>query len=381
MDFIMKKVLIIENHTKDFYNSRLPLAYYLFNKGWEVHALVPLDENEYFIEKSKIKILNYKFQRGDKGIIQLIRLFKIYFKIIKENEYDIIHSFRFQPNLINVLVNLFNKNKVIIHITGLGIVFSKKSFFNSILKFISIIIYQLKILRSDRIILQNDDDMNDIVLNNNQKRKFHVVYGSGVDTELFNPTHFNKDHLRRKFKIKSGELVFICVTRLIVEKGINYLIDGFSEFYLSNKKVKLLIVGDVDKDNPNSISKNYINKWNNKNNIFFLGQRDDIKDLLALSDVFIFPSFYREGIPRVILEALSMGLPIITTNMPGCKLTVQNGKNGYLIKPRSKNAIIKSMQSLKKLNFENIRSISRNKSIRAFSQKKIFEEIENIYHL
>jgi glycosyltransferase involved in cell wall biosynthesis len=97
----------------------------------------------------------------------------------------------------------------------------------------------------------------------------------------------------------------------------------------------LYIVGWPDYENPRHVTDAYVNSIEEGSSIRFLGKRDDISQLLADSDVFIFPSYYREGIPRSLLEALSMGLPIITTDMPGCKDTVCDNINGVLISPKS----------------------------------------------
>ena len=141
----------------------------------------------------------------------------------------------------------------------------------------------------------------------------------------------------------------------------------------------MLIVGWVDEDNPRHVPTDFINKFNNKYNIFFLGKKDNIKELLALSDVFVYPSYYREGIPRSILEALSMGLPIITTNTPGCILTVDEGENGIIIEPRSNPELYESFLSIDNFDFDKMSIQSRHMAINIFSEKIIFEKIERIY--
>jgi glycosyltransferase involved in cell wall biosynthesis len=375
----VNKILLIENTTLDFYKARIPLALFLKSKGWEVYALIPLSEEVPKIESLGINVITYKFERKNKGIKQLIKLYSIYYFTFKKYDFKIIHSFRFYPNFLNVVVNIFNKRKVITHITGLGIAFSNNSYYFQTIKYLSLILYQIILFRSNKIIVQNDNDKKDLLFLGLRKNKIKVIYGSGVNTEVYNQKLFNKHQLRLKHNIDPKYKVFICVTRLIWEKGIKELVESFQAFNLKNSNTSLLIVGWIDEENPRHVPKDFINKFNNKYNIFFLGKKDNIKELLALSDVFVYPSYYREGIPRSILEALSMGLPIITTNMPGCILTVDDGENGIIVEPRSSSELYESFLCIDNFDFDKLSIQSRHKAINIFSEKIIFEKIERIY--
>ena len=148
----------------------------------------------------------------------------------------------------------------------------------------------------------------------------------------------------------------------------------------SSDNAKLLIVGWSDEHNPRHVEASYINEFKNDKNIQFLGRCDNVRELLALSDVFIYPSYYREGIPRGILEALSMGLPIITTNMPGCNLTVIQNQNGLLISPKSWEQVKEAVKKM--INENNLLGMgikSRLLVENSFSEDIIFSQIEDIY--
>jgi glycosyltransferase involved in cell wall biosynthesis len=376
----MKRVLIIENFSADFYKARIPLAKHLMKSGWKVSALVPSGEYVQRIRDHGIEVLEYDLDRKNKGLKQLFSLLKIYRKIIKDNQIDIIHSFRFQPNLLNVLANLFNRKRVILHITGLGIAFANNSFPYLLLRLMSQLIFQLKLLRADKVIVQNEDDAKDIWFGRSWKNKINVILGSGVNTGIFDSNSFNKISLRQQMSISRTDIVFICVTRLIWEKGIDELMESFKIIHSSHKNAKLLIVGWSDHDNPRHVPKSYIDKWNGKHNITFLGRKENIRELLVASDVFIYPSYYREGIPRGILEALSMGLPVITTTTPGCKLTVVHGENGYLIKPGSIPELTNAMEKILQSDMTEMSLKSRTLAEEQFSDVLIFSQIENTYY-
>lgn len=374
-----QKVLLIENLPSDFYNSRLALAQFLSLNGYDVYALIP-GGSKYskFINDSDIKLIEYVFDRNDKSFLQILILALKFRRILNRHKFDVVHSFRFQPNLIHLIAGIGLNHKKIIHITGLGIVFSSNSFKYIFLRLISQIIFLIQFIFADKIIVQNPDDINDIWASILFRKKVQLIYGSGVNLEEFNLKKFNKLEIRKTLKISNKLQVYICITRLLWEKGIKELIDGF--LLVNNPDILLLIVGWPDLENPRHIPNEFITTAvQNSTNIWYLGKREDIPELLAASDVFIYPSYYREGVPRSLLEALAMSLPIITTDMPGCKLAVENGINGILIKPRSVSEICHGITSLQKSNILNFGIESRNLAENKFSDLIIYKQISNLY--
>lgn len=374
-----QKVLLFENLPFDFYNSRLSFAQYLKLNGYDVHALIPCaSKYSKLINDYGVKVIEYVFDRNDKSFLQILILaFKLR-KILNKHKFDVVHSFRFQPNLINMIAGIGLKHKKIIHITGLGIVFSSDSLKYIFLRLISQFIFMIQFIFADKIIVQNPDDINDIWASFLFRKKIVLINGSGVNLEVFALKKYNKLEIRNSLKISNKKQVYICVTRMLWEKGIKELIDGF--LLVNNTDMLLLIVGWPDLENPRHISNEFITSVvQNSNNIWFLGKREDVPELLAAADVFIYPSYYREGVPRSLLEALSMSLPIITTNMPGCKLAVKNGVNGILIEPRSVTEICKGINFIQKSNLLNLGIESRILAKNKFSDTIIYKQILNLY--
>ncbi len=372
------KILLVENSASDFYKSRLPFAIFLKSNNWDVYAMIPA-ESEFtdLISKNGINVIEYKLLRNNKSIFQIFKLVKYFRNTIKKHEFSIVHSFRFQPNLITSLAG-FNLNcKKIIHITGLGIAFSNNSLKYQYLKYISQILFIIKFLLVDNIIVQNPDDVLDIWFSKYVKSKIKIIFGSGVDTQKFNPDNYNRKLIRKNLGYNEDHQIFICVTRLIWEKGIRELIDAFK--MQSNSDVVLFIVGWSDKDNPEHIPEKYISTFSNSKSIKFLGKRNDICELLVAADCFIYPSYYREGIPRSILEALAIGLPIITTDTPGCKIAVDSNKNGILIKPKSTTEIKEAVNKIRFYDLERLGHESREYAVNTFSNTIIFNQIKNLY--
>ena len=373
----MKSVLLFENGAEDFFKSRLPYANFLKKRGFEVIALIP--KNDFQI-KTDIIIIQYDFERKNRGLFQIISLVKVALKIIQEKKIDIIHSFRLQPNIINVLTNFFNKKKVILHITGLGIAFSNGKVKYLFLRFISYLIYQILFIRANKIITQNDDDFNDLNVLGIFSKKNKIIYGSGVDIDYYNPERSTLKKIVTKSHKKNKKIHFLYVSRFIFEKGVFELLYAFQKAKKINNNIHLTLIGWIDEENPRCISKISLKKWINKSYLTFIRKNNNLLDHYNQTDCFVFPSRYREGIPRVLLEALSMKLPIITSNYPGCKLTVTDNANGLLINPNSIDEIseailkISSKPNLKKMGFE-----SRQLAISKFSNQLIFNQFVTAY--
>ena len=374
----MKKIVLIENFGSDFYNARLAYSKYLISLGHKVYTLVPNDDYANKIEKEGIEVIKYDFSRKNKGILQLYRLAVFFNKIFNDYDIDIVHSYRFHPNLLNILSNLLSKRKVILHVTGLGLAFSNSAFKYLLLKVISQFIFLFKFIFCDVIIFQNYDDPKDLWFSFLAKNKIKVVEGSGVDTLSFKKDDEERQKVRDSMKISDNELVFICTTRLLWEKGIKEMVTAFETLKLEN--VILLIVGWSDSENPRHVGEDFIEKYSNRRDIQFLGKRIDVKSLLNASDVFLYPSYYREGIPRSILEALSMNMPVITTEMPGCNLTINEGYNGFIVEKQSAKSIVSVVKKV--LTISNLSELGSNSRILAeskFSREIIFEKIQNLY--
>jgi glycosyltransferase involved in cell wall biosynthesis len=376
-----KNILLIENSGSDFVKSRLKYAIYLKSHGYNICILMPDDGFSDLIKDEGFIVFVYPLTRNKRVFKNIFQIVSVIRKIYKTHKINIVHSFRFFPNIINVFINLFNKKKLILHVTGLGIVYSKKGLKYYLLKKFSNFTYFIMILCSTRTVVQNPDDQEYLSFFNFMKKKLVLVKGSGVDTEYYNIRNVEAKSIRADLKLYEDDIVFICVTRLLWEKGIRELVDAFSMVFESNKKIKLLVVGSPDVNNPRHVDLEYIESFKQSESIRFLGTSNNIRDLLYLSDIFIYPSYYREGIPRGILEALSMSLPIITTDMPGCNLTVISNLNGFLIPPRSTKAIINVINQivltpsqLKSIGFE-----SRKLALKEFSNFVIYHDMMNLY--
>jgi glycosyltransferase involved in cell wall biosynthesis len=176
-------------------------------------------------------------------------------------------------------------------------------------------------------------------------------------------------------------VVITMVSRLMWEKGVREFIEAAKIIKSRYPEAFFLLVGGIDKENPSAISEKYLNEAEHEGYIKWLGHRNDVVNLLAISDIVTLPSYYREGVPKVILEAMAMEKPIVTTDNIGCKETVEEGKNGFLVPVKDPVALSDGIEKLildKKMRTE-FGKYSRLKVEREFDEKDVIEKTIRIY--
>ena len=305
----MRKVLIIENGYDDLQRSRIPLGTYFQALGNEVFYACP--------EPKDIGVFNILMSRSSLAPIQLINGLIRLKKLEDDKTIQVVLSFRLIPNILNFLASFCNSGvKRVSVITGLGFAFIAEN--NSIKTIVqrSLIRFFYRIAsKRVQIIAQNPDDLVDLGIKNGK-----VVLGSGIQSTDFATTQV----------IHKESLKLLFVGRLLKSKGINTTISIFEQLKCRNIAVSLSIAGTIDKDNPDSLTEEELSVLKSKAGVNYLGFVNDMDSVYKECNVLIFPSTYREGVPRVILEALKYGLTIVTRDMPGCKETIDG--NGYLIR-------------------------------------------------
>lgn len=301
------KILIIENGYRDLVKSRVPLGQFFISHGHEVLYLCPNPPED-------SNMIAIKICRDKLALFSIVRALRRILVAENENSIDSVLSFRLVPNFLNYLASVFGGSKVrVAVITGLGYSFSNNKFSNRLIRFCIKKFYRIAEKRI-KVISQNADDLKDLGMKSN-----NVVLGSGV----IGPD----ENFQRKKIGKSVRLIF--VGRLLKSKGIEEAVSTIENLRKFIPGSKLTIVGGVDRGNPDSVSDDYVKEIKNKEGIDFQGHVDDVGRLYRSNNILLYPSRYREGVPRVILEALSYGLTIITRDMPGCRETVMN--NGLIV--------------------------------------------------
>ncbi|EHQ15716.1 glycosyl transferase group 1 [Shewanella baltica OS183] len=327
------KVLYLVNCSNFFCSHFLPLAISTKNKGHNVIIAAGNNHQQERIENLGFSFVEFDLSRSSKSILTEISTFYSIFKLIKRVEPDLLHMLTIKPILYGCIANKLRFSssvpKLISSVTGLG---SSSLSTNTLDKFLWFLIkYAYKFsFSSDKVsvIFENSDDMEQFVKSKLvQRKRSFLVNGAGVDTKEFSPSLEKAD----LFSV-------ILVARLLKDKGIREYIEAGKMIKDLNLPIRLLLVGSVDNNNPSSMYNNDIQVAHESGYIEYLGFRVDIADLYKLSHVACLPS-YREGLPKSLIEAASCGLPIVTTDVPGCRQLVDNHENGFLVPPRDSNAL------------------------------------------
>lgn len=371
----MSKIAVISHFGEDFYKYRSNFVKYLERLGHVVLTLIPKDK--YWIKNNTldISIVGYTYRRDWRFFLFILSSFITFYKTFRKNEVDVLFTYKFFPNLVAIpAAKLAGVDKVVATIAGMGFLDkSRNNFLYWPLKFIYLKIINL----ANFVIVQNHEDM-EYLSTKISNSKIFVTSGSGVNTEYFRndmlPMGTAEDFFG--FAIENFRILLF-YTRIVRQKGIIELLNAFIQYRNSNpqSKLKLIIAGWIDQKGLKSEMNNLINSSDHIHNIGYL---EDVRSLITFSDAIILPSYYPEGIPRSLTESMSLGKAIITTQHKGCKETVIDEVNGYLIKPKSTKSIIDVLYKFESLSFQELSDMgnkSREFCENKFSQIAVYESI------
>lgn len=376
------KIALVENFGSDFYGARLRYALFLQKLGHEVIAIVPNDGYTEKIRNAGINTIAIDIDIRERSLSVMLKFGQKLGKIFRKEKFDVIHLYRMQPNIIGTSFAFFNspKSKIINHITGLGVAFTKTSYKYKLVQKIVKFAYKFNSrVFNAQLIFQNIEDK--LELGNDEK--FLVIKGSAVDEDRFKPSDIintqTKNELMEKYHF-SGTFTLIFVSRLLKQKGLDDLVNAVNDINKeADKKINLMIVGWIDPSNPDSFSEEEITAYSKLPNVAYLGKRNDIDQLIAMADAAVLPTFYREGTPRFLLEAMAMAKPILTTDMPGCNHLVKNKQNGVLVEPRNKEAIVEGLRFLLKADTKQLGVNSEKIYKTEFSEHVVYNNLLSSY--
>jgi glycosyltransferase involved in cell wall biosynthesis len=306
--------------------------------GFKVFAAAPNFQDATFNTLSNLGVIPIEFQLQRTGLNPWKDLRSVLNirDIILKNKIDLLFPYTIKPVIYGSLAGRITGTPVISLITGLGFTFSKSSTKARVLQKVTEILYKIALSKNRAVIFQNADDLalfkQRRILTPTQNT--HIVDGSGI--------HLERYPFRENPKV-SKKIIFVFVARLIREKGAELFMEAAQRLKSEFPKAEFHIIGNID-NSPSAISPKKLSELNEQKIITYHGFQKNVGNYLAISDVFVLPTYYREGIPRSILEALSVGMPIITTNTPGCKETVIRNENGILIEPKQLEELIKGIR-------------------------------------
>ena len=348
------KLLYFVSEDKYFLTHKIDHILYAMKKNIEVLVICKKTLKKKNPLLNNITIRYFDFDRKTLNPFKIILTIVRLYKIIKSYKPNIIHNTALKPILLGSAASLFFSNIYVINsIVGLGYIYINSNIKTKLLRIL--LNFPLKFFLSKKnffTVFQNSDDETFFKLRCKINKSF-LIRGSGVDIEKFYPEN----------KKKIYDLVYH--SRMLKDKGIIELINVIRKIKIKNS-LKVLFLGNPDTSNDASISLQTLENWQNEGLIIWKGFCEEVIGYLNQSKISILPS-YREGFPKSLLEGASCGLPIIATDVPGCREICVNNLNGFLVKPKDEYTLQKSIISLlnnkkllKKFGFNSRKLVKQN---------------------
>lgn len=344
------KIAVLSSHTTSLFWFRLDMMKAFIDNGHSVIAVGPEPESEWKekFQKYSIEYKQIVVERNGMNPIKDLKTLKDLYKFLKKEKPQKIFTYQAKTVVYGSIAARLNGIKEVYPlIAGLGSIFRGHGVKNKLIKTIMKIEYWIAAKCSRKVFFQNHDDKNEFLHNGIiLDSKAVIINGSGVNLSKFKPVpHPEKP-------------AFLFIGRLIKDKGIVEYLEACNKIKVKYPDVRCMLVGPYD-SNPSALTKEELEPYIKKGVIEYFGEQKDVSTYIAQCSTFILPS-YHEGTPKTVLEAMAMGRAIITSDAPGCRETVTDGVNGYLVKIKDIKGLTNKMEIL--INNANLNSQFGEKS-------------------
>ena len=352
----MNKVLILANYDEGLYKFRKEVIEELV-KDYKVFISVPSGKYIGELKKINTEIIITEFNRKGTNPVKDIKLYFDYKKIIKDVKPDVVLTYTIKPNVYGGMA-CGKKVPQIANITGLGSALENKSKIQGLV----INLYKFGIKNAFRVFFQNTSNRDFMLEHKMVKNNYAMLPGSGV-----NLNHFEYTPIKEKDGID-----FVYVGRIMKEKGIDEYLYAAKKIKEERKDVNFHVCGFYEDD-----YKEIIEKLVEENIIIYHGVVKDMSEFYKDIDCTVLPTYYPEGLSNVLLESSASGRPIITTDRPGCKEVIEDGKNGFVVRQKDKEDLYKVINKFLSLPLEERNKFgkyAREKVEREFDRKIVISK-------
>jgi glycosyltransferase involved in cell wall biosynthesis len=355
-----------------FWSHRLELARAAQRAGWEVLVATRVQDHAKRIEDEGFKLLPLRLSRSNwhplQEILAVLELIRLY----RGERPDLVHHVALKPILYGSFAARVTKVKAVVNaFPGLGYTFIGDGKQKGVLRSIIGKALQWVLgLSNSRAVFQNEDDAAELVKAGVVSwEQISIIRGVGVNTKIFAPP-------TRK---PEGSLV-VLAGRLLWDKGIEEFVKAARLLKANGIESRFVLVGMVDRHNPAAIPEAQLRTWEAEGAIEWWGHREDMPSILGSADIVVLPS-YREGLPKVLLEAAACARPVVATDVPGCREIVRDQENGVLVPPRNAQALFSAISLLVQDPVLRTRMgrCGREMVVRNFSSQRIVGETISVY--
>lgn len=335
----MNRILFVVNHSEFFFSHRLPFALGAKEEGFEVHVAASATGQEDIYEKYELIWHELSLQPGGKNPIADLKLVYELYRLYKQIQPDVIHHVTIKPVLYGGIASrMAGITGVVNALSGLGYLFRSDSWSTRLLHMPIRSVLKCALNHPNSILLlQNPDDVKlinkmDIVDEDN----IILIRGSGVDIEKFKPS----------IQAEEEYPVVLFASRMIWDKGVGEFVEASKIINKNTRKARFVLAGKPDHNNPNSVTKEQLKAWDKKGPVEWWGFCENMVEVLQESSIVSLPSYYGEGVPKILIEAAACGKPIIATDMPGCREIVRDGETGFLVEAKKSKDLAEKILTL-----------------------------------
>lgn len=357
------KAILFANTDWYLYNFRLAYAEFLQQQGWEVVFISPNGEHAQKLQAAGFRHIPFEFSRKGINPIQEKETISGIRALYEAEKPDLVHHFTIKCVIYGSLAaKETGITSIVNSITGLGYMFLSNKPHVKVIREVVKHLYK-KALDDTQVIFENPDDRKlflEMGLLNEENS--NVVLGTGIDTERFVPE-----------PPTNSIPLTILPARMIWDKGIKEFVEAAQMIHEEGVNARFALIGSNDTGNPTCIPFDQLTQWQKEGNVEWWGWQDDVPTVISMSHIVCLPS-YREGLPKILIEAASCGRPIVTTDVPGCREVVKDDCNGYLVPEKNAKAL---KDALLKLINDPEKRLEMGKASRELAIEKFSNEIVN----
>lgn len=328
------KLILVSPKNRTVYNFRGDLIKTVIASGYEVIVTGPNRIDIEKIEALGVRFVEIPMNKNGVNPIDDLKYMRALKRLFSKEKPDVVMGYTSKPVIYGTLAaHRAGVGHIVPMVTGVGYAFTAQTKKARLLKTIMSVLYRRAFKHADTVVFQNEDDKKQFVSEGLVKEnKCKVVNGSGVNTERFAVA-----------PLPEG-ITFFMLSRVMYSKGIREYLEACSIVKKKHPEVRCMLLGACE-GIQDSLSEDQLRPYIDSGIIEHFGETDRVEDYYAQCSVYVLPS-YREGTPRTVLEAMSMGRPIITTDVPGCRGTVIDGETGYLVPVKNGAAVAEKMLEL-----------------------------------
>ncbi|MEW6676323.1 MAG: glycosyltransferase family 4 protein [Pseudomonadota bacterium] len=334
-----RRLLFVVTEDWYFLSHRLPLAQAALEAGYEVLLAARVGSHKAEIEAAGVRVVPLQSMRRSSlnpfhEAAALLELYSIY----RREKPDLVHQVALKPVLYGALAaRLAGVPAQVNALGGLGFAFSSRRWLARLLRPLLVAAFRVFLNdRRSRTILQNRDDYSVLTGPGRvSEDNVRLIRSAGVDLERY-----------KDAPLAEGPPIILLASRMLWDKGVGEFVGAAAMLRQHGFQARCVLVGSPDDDNPTAIPREQLQAWHEGGQVEWWGYRNDMPDVLAQASIVSLPSYYGEGIPKVLIEAMASSRPIVTTDMPGCRELVSEGVNGLLVPPRDVEALAHAFMQL-----------------------------------